>query len=125
MGQIVTNDKFINTGYTFKKYSRYDTAAATIDDKNDINIILMRYADILMIYAEARNERLDKPDQPIYDGINEVRNRPSVKMPLFDKTKDNLQKSRCVKEYVMNAASNLQVKVGITMIYAAGKSQRN
>ena len=65
MGQIVTNDKFINTGYTFKKYSRYDTAAATIDDKNDINIILMRYADILMIYAEARNERLDKPDQPI------------------------------------------------------------
>lgn len=44
MGQIVTNDKFINTGYTFKKYSRYDTAAAAIDDKNDINIILMRYA---------------------------------------------------------------------------------
>ena len=94
MGQIVTNDKFINTGYTFKKYSRYDTAAAAIDDKNDINIILMRYADILMIYAEARNERLDKPDQPIYDGINEVRNRPSVKMPLFDKTKDNFTKEQ-------------------------------
>jgi len=94
MGQIVTNDKFINTGYTFKKYSRYDTAAATIDDKNDINIILMRYADILMIYAEARNERLYKPDQPIYDGINEVRNRPSVKMPLFDKTKDNFTKEQ-------------------------------
>ena len=94
MGQIVTNDKFINTGYTFKKYSRYDTAAAAIDDKNDINIILMRYADILMIYAEARNERLDKPDQPIYDAINEVRNRPSVKMPLFDKTKDNFTKEQ-------------------------------
>ena len=92
------------------------TAAATIDDKNDINIILMRYADILMIYAEARNERLDKPDQPIYDGINEVRNRPSVKMPLFDKTKDNFTKEQMRERIRHERRMNLQVKVGIRMI---------
>ena len=41
-----------------------------------------------------KHEMNDKPDQPIYDGINEVRNRPSVKMPLFDKTKDNFTKEQ-------------------------------
>lgn len=34
-----------------------------------------RYAEILLNYAEAKNESLAAPDQSVYDAINEVRNR--------------------------------------------------
>ncbi|MCD8176145.1 MAG: RagB/SusD family nutrient uptake outer membrane protein [Tannerellaceae bacterium] len=34
-----------------------------------------RYAEILLNYAEARNEALAQPDQSVYDAINEVRDR--------------------------------------------------
>ncbi|MCS3283490.1 RagB/SusD family nutrient uptake outer membrane protein [Bacteroides salyersiae] len=38
------------------------------------NLIVLRYAEILLTYAEAKNE-VSGPDQSIYDAINAVRRR--------------------------------------------------
>jgi hypothetical protein len=45
-----------------------------------VNVIIFRYAEILLNYAEAKVE-LDQIDQSVYDAINLVRQRPSVNMP--------------------------------------------
>lgn len=84
MGELITETKYPNTGYTFKKYCRYDEAAATQDDRNECDIIILRYADVLLMYAEARNERLGTPDQEVFDAVNEVRQRPTVDMPKIE-----------------------------------------
>lgn len=39
------------------------------------NSIVWRYAEILLNYAEAKNETLGSPDQSIYDAINKLRQR--------------------------------------------------
>lgn len=47
---------------------------------NELNITLMRYADLLLIYAEAKIEA-NEIDQSVYDALNAIRNRvgmPSV-----------------------------------------------
>ena len=45
-----------------------------------INIILIRYAEVLLTYAEAKIEA-DQIDQSVADAINEVRQRADVNMP--------------------------------------------
>jgi hypothetical protein len=67
------------TGFNIKKYVNVEDYA----DINNcgINIILMRYAEILLTYAEAKIE-LHETDRSVYDAINLVRNgREDVKMP--------------------------------------------
>ncbi|EDM34921.1 putative outer membrane protein [Pedobacter sp. BAL39] len=66
------------TGYCWRKYVDLDDR---IDRTNsEMNVIQIRYAEVLLIYAEAKNE-LNQLDQSAYDAINLVRNRPSVNMP--------------------------------------------
>lgn len=87
LGKIVANNTFLMTGYAFKKYTRYDSLAQPLilsHNRSDINYIYLRYADILLTYAEARNERLVRPDQAVYAALNEVRQRPGVQMPPYD-----------------------------------------
>ncbi|MGV8139673.1 MAG: RagB/SusD family nutrient uptake outer membrane protein [Mangrovibacterium sp.] len=55
---------------------------------NDWDWILLRYADVLLMYAEAKNET-SGPDQSVYDAINTVRARASVNMPPIDQSKYN------------------------------------
>ena len=60
------------TGYQFIKY-------VNPEDKNDransgVDFILMRYADVLLMWAEAKIE-LNQIDQSVYDAINAVRTR--------------------------------------------------
>tara|TARA_R110000868_G_scaffold1647_4_gene13286 strand:+ start:6312 stop:7973 length:1662 start_codon:yes stop_codon:yes gene_type:complete len=65
------------SGYAWRKY---------VDDKDlqdrvtDINIILIRYAEVLLNFAEAKIES-NQIDQSVYDAINEIRDRASVGMP--------------------------------------------
>lgn len=40
--------------------------------------VMLRYAEVLLIYAEAQNE-IAGPDQMVYEAINQIRNR--VNMP--------------------------------------------
>ncbi len=43
--------------------------------------IYMRYAEVLLNYAEAMNEYLSTPDKSVYDAVNEIRSRTGVNMP--------------------------------------------
>jgi hypothetical protein len=62
-------------GYLWKKYNFFDDE---IVSEPTYNILLMRYAEILLIYAEAKIE-LNQIDGTVNGAINEVRNR--VGMP--------------------------------------------
>ncbi|MGN6193753.1 MAG: RagB/SusD family nutrient uptake outer membrane protein [Ginsengibacter sp.] len=78
------------TGFNIKKYVNKEDLA---DPSNcGINIILLRYAEILLTYAEAKIE-LNQIDGSVYDAINAVRQRPDVDMPPItpDKTQDELR----------------------------------
>src|SRR5690606_616456 len=68
-------------GYLFCKMLD-ESAYITPSVRNGSNYwIFMRYAEVLLIYAEAQNEYLDAPDNSIYEAVNEIRSRPGVNMP--------------------------------------------
>lgn len=47
---------------------------------DDQDMVLLRYADVKLMYAEARNESTG-PDASVFQQVNEVRARPGVNMP--------------------------------------------
>jgi len=80
------------TGYGWLKYM--DEADLPQDlASSHINVILMRYAEVLLTYAEAKIE-LNDIDESVVDAINQVRGRPSVSMPLvhIGMSQDSLRK---------------------------------
>ena len=60
------------TGYQYKKYVLKEDMAYI--DRCHINFILMRYADVLLMFAEAENET-NGPTASAYEAINKVRAR--------------------------------------------------
>src|SRR5690625_7862907 len=49
-------------------------------------MILMRYADVLLMYAEAKVE-LNEIDESVYAALNEIRERPTVELdPISSET---------------------------------------
>ncbi len=79
------------TGFNVKKYVNKEDLTTVAN--NGINIILMRYAEVLLIYAEAKIE-LNQIDATVYDAINLIRKRGDVNMPAISsgKTQDELRK---------------------------------
>lgn len=69
------------TGYNFRKLVDPTSNRAQVDSY--ANIILIRYAEILLTYAEAQNE-LSGPDASVYDALDEIRVRAG--MPKVDRT---------------------------------------
>ncbi|AFD08449.1 RagB/SusD family nutrient uptake outer membrane protein [Solitalea canadensis] len=76
------------TGYNFRKL--VDPTETVRDWSGNNNVILIRYAEILLTYAEAKNE-LSGPDAIIYDALDKIRER--VDMPLIDRTTYNTKES--------------------------------
>ncbi|UKJ07440.1 RagB/SusD family nutrient uptake outer membrane protein [Solitalea lacus] len=68
----------IRTGYLVRKAVTDENVGLAYDTPT--NLILMRYGDVLLMYAEAQNEVVGA-DQTVYDAVNAVRQRPSVAMP--------------------------------------------
>jgi starch-binding outer membrane protein, SusD/RagB family len=54
----------------------------------DNDVVHIRYANVLLMYAEAKNEQ-SGPDNSIYAALNAVRARPGVGMPQVDQLKYN------------------------------------
>ncbi len=80
---------FNPTGYLNKKGVDYSIQAIYSNAYlNDWDWILLRYADVLLMYAEAKNEATG-PDQSVYNAINTVRARPGVNMPPVDQSRYN------------------------------------
>ena len=57
--------------------SRFPTTYAT---QSDQDWVFMRYADVVLMYAEAQNEDIG-PDASVYSAINSIRGRAGVNMP--------------------------------------------
>jgi hypothetical protein len=78
------------TGFNVKKYVNAEDL--TTPTNSGINLILMRYAEVLLIYAEAKTE-LNQIDASVYDAINKIRQRSDVMMPIIasGKSQDELR----------------------------------
>lgn len=82
------------TGYSFVKYTEYNaTTTGTLTD-SETPYVLIRYADMLLSYAEAMNE-LNGPNEAVYNAVNKVRSRESVSMPNLPKglTKEQMREA--------------------------------
>lgn len=78
------------TGYNWLKYvSQTDIDNSDFRDSG-IHFILMRYAEVLLMYAEAKTEANDI-DQSVYDALNLIRNRSDVNMPDIESGKTQAQ----------------------------------
>jgi hypothetical protein len=70
------------TGFYSDKYVDWNNygSAWSWAVRSDQDFVLLRYAQVLLMYAECTNEATG-PDQSVYDAINAIRTRPSVDMP--------------------------------------------
>ena len=68
-------DAFMNTGYFLRKFHNEDLVIYS--QSSDQDWIFMRYAEVLLNYAEAKNEA-SGPDQSVYDAINLIRERAGI-----------------------------------------------
>lgn len=87
------------TGFAQKKYMDlsklpYDRTKIPL---TDMNVVHMRYAEVLLAYAEAKNE-VSGPDASIYEALNSIRSRTSVKLPAVDQAKYNTKES--LREFI-------------------------
>jgi len=82
--QDVTNPFAGFSGVLIRKYA--DPADRFDNSNSTLNFILMRYAEILLNYAEAKIEK-NEIDKSVYDALNEIRSRESVNMPLITEGK--------------------------------------
>jgi hypothetical protein len=73
----VNPDNGETTVYTLPRYAKYvDLSAPATSSKNrELSATLLRYAEVLLVKAEAINERYKQPNQAAYDAINQVRRR--------------------------------------------------
>lgn len=79
-GGVALATQFFTTGYTFVKFTEYSVATTAEAITGSYNpYVVLRYADVLMMYAEALNEQLDAPSNAVYKAVNDVRDR--VNMP--------------------------------------------
>ncbi|MCH7409181.1 RagB/SusD family nutrient uptake outer membrane protein [Belliella sp. DSM 111904] len=81
----VLNGNTVNHNYVIK-YS--GTPAANLDSDN--NWIVLRYADVLLMYAEALNEQGYVADGPAFDYLNQIRNRAGLPSKTSSNSNPNL-----------------------------------
>jgi hypothetical protein len=72
-------------------YKIFDVAAHTSTANSDLNWSLLRYAEVLLIYAEAANE-VNGPSTKIYDEVNLIRTRAQLPK-LTGLSKDQLREA--------------------------------
>lgn len=75
---LLTDYNNTYTGYTAMKYVDPEDEASPTN--SGLNFIKIRYADVLLMYAEAKAE-LDELDQSVNDAIEEIRDRVNLPMP--------------------------------------------
>jgi hypothetical protein len=68
------------TGYSYYKHITGTDAADIYGKKDGSDWPSMRYAEVLLMYAEAANE-VDGPTPEVYSAINQIRSRADVLMP--------------------------------------------
>jgi hypothetical protein len=85
-GSITTPEDVAETGFGLKKYTSYPDSISipTVGQgRSEVNMIVARYAEVLLTYAEAQNEAVG-PDPSVYEAINKLRRRESVALPELE-----------------------------------------
>lgn len=74
------------------RYRKYIDTTDVVSSANlrDINRTVIRYAEVLLLKAEAINERDGKPDAAAYEAINQVRRRAFRHFPVSAPSTDDL-----------------------------------
>ncbi len=87
-GKITRPEDVVTTGFGQKKLSSYSDNVTTVvtAGNSEINPIVIRYAEVLLNYAEALNEFHSDPTSEVYWALNKIRKRPSVNMPEIEPT---------------------------------------
>ncbi len=83
------------SGYLWRKYT--DDLDYPDINNSDLNIIMFRYAEVLLNYAEAKIEA-GQIDQSVYDAINAVRGRGTVNMPAIAPGKSQAELRSAVRK---------------------------
>ncbi|WPU94869.1 RagB/SusD family nutrient uptake outer membrane protein [Mucilaginibacter sabulilitoris] len=73
---------YATAGYKYLKYEYYNKVATYGGPQSGINGQVIRYADVLLMLAEAYIQQGNTGSQPL-TLINQVRSRPSVNAPLY------------------------------------------
>ena len=97
--QVIDNPSL--TGFIMEKYvdlNKVPISGATAPTSHQ-DYVHLRYADVLLMYAEAKNEA-SGPDATVYAAIDEVRARPTVNMPPVVKADYSTKES--LREYIRN-----------------------
>lgn len=85
------------TGYSYYKHIQGSDAQ---DIYNAMNFgsdwPLMRYSEVLLMFAEAVNE-VDGPIESVHSAINQIRNRADIKMPNLKKTLNQEQMRAAIR----------------------------
>ena len=90
------------SGYNPVKYGNWDALPCDYSTKSEQDWILLRYADVLLMYAEAKNEA-SGPDATVYKAINDIRARPGINMPALpagltkEQMRDRIRQERRVE----------------------------
>lgn len=92
-GSKVTSGRYPSTGFGLKKYTSFpdnEFIGEAGGAFSDNDIIVFRYGEMLLNYAEAQNEATG-PDEEIYRALNQIRER--VGMPIIQSgfTKEELR----------------------------------
>ncbi|GEP97253.1 RagB/SusD family nutrient uptake outer membrane protein [Chitinophaga cymbidii] len=95
LGEVTTpSAPFKLTGYGVKKYSIYDSEPSSnlINQagRSEINYMVIRYADVLLMYAEAQNEAVG-PDENVYKAIDTIRGRAGMPKLAADLTQEEMR----------------------------------
>jgi hypothetical protein len=93
--KVNTQDNTSSHGWNLRKYIDYNTDKSN-PGQGTIDLILIRYADVLLMYAEAKIE-LNEIDQSVYDAINSVRQRTTVEMPAISGGKSQIELRKLVR----------------------------
>ena len=98
-GVEYTGSYVSSTGFLMEKYVDLSLApfSANTATSTDQDYIHLRYADVLLMYAEAKNEATG-PDASVYAAINQVRGRTGIGMPAVDQTKYNTKEK--LRDYI-------------------------
>ncbi len=113
--EVVFNYNNISASqYNPVKYCNWDALPIDYSTQSEQDWIHLRYADVLLMYAEAKNEA-SGPDQSVYDAVNEVRTRTGVDMPELplgltkDEMRDRIRNERRV-EFALEGTRYSDVK---------------
>lgn len=79
------NTEYVFAGVVFRKWAEEPIGGVALNYRdNALNFQLIRYADVLLMWAEASVMSGSYVESEVYDVINQIRQRPDVMMPKVE-----------------------------------------